>query len=396
MKAVSLNLASGSTTGQHLGPAVHRPAKGAGRRVLLSGLAAALACTIFGLAPAAHARKPLTYANHLPGSHPVNVALKTYFDNVTKATDGALTFQMLIGGTMGGGKALLGLARDGVVDSAFENALYSSSALPAEAMIAQLLLPDPLVVAGAQNEMFLLHCPKCQKELAKSNIVPLMYYSTPTYYLMCTKPIATVADAQGVKVRSVGSFGRMSATMGMTPVNLTSDETYEALQRGQLSCALGSPDWLTSYSLRDVVKYITDYPLGAVGGLMNLGFNRTSWDSLSDAEKQAMRKGLAAAVADIEFGYVSGSKKAMADAKERKITFVEAGPDLKARVAKFNKEELEHTIAKGKGDGIDDAAGLVQTYRGLIAKWERIVAKVGHDRKAYEQALNDEIFSKVK
>lgn len=354
-----------------------------------------VACAVLGLTPVAQARQ-LSYANHLPQTHPVNVAMKTFFDDITKATNGDLTFQMMPGGTMGGGKALLGIARDGVVDSAFENAMYSSSALPAEAMIANVLNSDPLVLAGAQNEMYLLHCPQCLAELKKNNIVPMMYYSTATYYLMCTKAIKTVEDADGVKVRSVGSFGRMSASMGMTPVNLTSDETYEALQRGQLACALGSPDWLTSYSLRDVVKFITDYPLGAIGGLMNMGFNSSSWDSLSDAQRQALRKGLAATVADIEFQYVRGSQTAMKDAKERNIQFVQAGPNLKARVAKFNEEELKKVVEKGRSDGIKDAAGLMDTYRKLIIKWEKIAAKVGDDQKAYEKALYEEVFSKVK
>lgn len=359
------------------------------------GFAALASCAAVAFAAPALAAKPLTYTNHLPGTHPVNVAMKTYFDNITKV-DPSLTFQLMPGGQMGGGKALLGLARDGVVDSAFQNAMYSTSALPVESMIAQLLHPDPLVVAGAQNEMYLLNCPKCISELAKNNIVPLMYYSTPTYYLMCTKSITTLAEAQGVKVRSVGSFGRLSAAMGMTPVNLTSEETYEALQRGQLSCALGSPDWLTSYSLRDVVKYITDFPLGAIGGLMQLGFNSNSWGALTAAQKKEMRKNLAATIADIEFQYVRGSKTAMQDAASRKISFVKAGADLKANVTNFKQDEFKKIVAKGQSDGIADAAALMARYQELITKWEKIVAKVGEDQKAYEQALNQEIFSKLK
>jgi TRAP-type C4-dicarboxylate transport system substrate-binding protein len=163
-----------------------------------------------------------------------------------------------------------------------------------------------------------------------------------------------------------------------------------------LGCALGSPDWLTSYSLREVVKYITDYPLGAIGGLMHLGFNKGVWDSLSDAEKQAIKKDRAATVADIEFQYVRGSEKAMEDAKARKVTFLEAGSDLKAAVEKFNEDELKQIVAKGKSDGIADAPELMQTFRGLIAKWEKIVDKIGSDEEAYAQVLNEEIFSKAK
>ncbi len=363
----------------------------------LAIFATAAGCAALGSTPAAGAwDKPLTYTTHLPGVHPVTVAVKNYFDRVTKETKGSLNFQMLPGGTMGGGKALLGLARDGVVDTSFLNALYETSSLPVESMIAQLLHPDSLVVAGAQNEMFLLNCPKCLAELTKNNVVPMMYYSTPTYYLMCTKPVSTVADAAGVKVRSVGSFGRLAATMGMTPVNMTSDETYEAMQRGSLACALGSPDWLASYSLREVVKSITNQPLGAVGGLMQLGFNKDSWASLSPAEQQAMRKDLAATIAEIEFAYGQGSEKAMADAKARNISFVPMAADLKARVDQFNRDELKQIVAKGKSAGIADAEQLMAKYIELTRKWEKIVARVGKDQKAYEKALQDEIFSKLK
>jgi TRAP-type C4-dicarboxylate transport system substrate-binding protein len=353
-------------------------------------------CLAFSFISPAQARKPLSYANHLSANHPVNLALKTYFDGLTEATNGDLKFQMFPGGAMGGGKALLGLARDGVVDSSFINALYEPSSLPVEAMIAQLLYPNSLVVAGAQNEMFLLHCPQCNAELAKNNVVPLMYYATPTYYLLCTKPIANLREAQGVKVRSVGSFGRLSAALGMTPVNLTSDETYQSLQRGQLSCALGSLDWLTSYSLQDVIKDITDLPMGAIGGLMHLGFNQTSWKSLTDAERTAIRKGLAATVADLEFQYEKGSEQARQGAKTKNIAFVSASAEMKARVAQYHKDELKQIIAKAESGGIDNAAALMDEYLKLIAKWEKIVAKAGKSQKEYEQALNDEIFSKLK
>ncbi|HEX6635144.1 MAG TPA: hypothetical protein VF038_14320, partial [Usitatibacter sp.] len=60
-------------------------------------LPGAVACAVLGLAGAAQARQ-LSYTNHLPQTHPVNVAMKTYFDDITKATSGDLTFQLMPGG----------------------------------------------------------------------------------------------------------------------------------------------------------------------------------------------------------------------------------------------------------------------------------------------------------
>ncbi|MGH2510924.1 MAG: hypothetical protein ACRDHZ_26465, partial [Ktedonobacteraceae bacterium] len=134
----------------------------------------------------------------------------------------------------------------------------------------------------------------------------------------------------------------------------------------------------------------------AIGGLMNLGFNSSSWASLSSAQKQAIHKGLAAAVAHIEFNYVRGSHVAMKDAKQRKIEFVQPGPKLKARVEKFNEDAFSEAKKKGKSGGVKDAAELMDTYSKLLDKWKKIVAKVGNDQKAYSDALYKEVFSRVK
>lgn len=369
-------------------------AGGKGSKLLIFAAVAAMSCFATGFAPTVQAQQ-LTYANHLSPNHPVNIALKSYFNDVTKATHGELTFQMFPGGEMGGGRALLGLVRSDIVDSAFVNALYSQSALDVENMVGQLLHPNPLVLAGAQNEMFLLHCPQCKAELAENNVLPMMYYSTATYYLMCTKPVSTLNEAKGTKVRSVGSFGRLAAKLGMAPVNMTSDETYQALQRHQLDCVLGSLDWLKSYSLNDIVTDITNLPVGAIGGLMQLGINQSSWNSLSSANKKALEKNLAETIANIEFGYMQGSKRALEKAKAKGIKLVPAGSALKTRLAQFNEAAVKRAISVGKHAGVKDASAIIHEYLKLVAKWEKIVADSGHSRKAYEQALNREIFSKL-
>ena len=103
MKTALFNLIRKSFSRVHIGAR-----GGLGSDFLVFSFIAAVTCAAIGFASPAQARKPLSYANHLPAIHPVNVALKTYFDGVTKASGGSLTFQMFPGGAMGGGKALLG------------------------------------------------------------------------------------------------------------------------------------------------------------------------------------------------------------------------------------------------------------------------------------------------
>lgn len=364
------------------------------QRFALGVLAGAMTCAVAS-GPAA-AQNPLSYANHLSANHPVNLAMQAYFDRINSESGGSLTFEMFPGGALGGGRALLGLVRDGVADSGFINAIYAASALPASAGIAEFLHPDPRVLAAAQNEMFLLNCPECRKELAKMNAVPIMYYSTSSYYLLCNKPVTSLEQAQGIRVRAIGSQALMGIAFGMTPVNLTSDEVFEGLQRGQVDCAIAAPGWLIAYSLVDVTTDVLNMPTGAIGGLLHFAMNQSVWKGLPEEHKKLLRDGLGEAVADITFRYMAENEEALELIRSRGITLHEPDQSMVAKLKEFLDAETARITSKAKEAGVAKAEDLAKRYVELVEKWEGLVAEVGEDKAKYAEALNREIFSKIR
>ncbi|MEZ5933691.1 MAG: C4-dicarboxylate TRAP transporter substrate-binding protein [Alphaproteobacteria bacterium] len=360
--------------------------------MLKSGL---LTGAIFALAIGQVCARELTYSNHLPPAHPVNKAMEGYFAGIRDKTGGELDFQMFVAGALGGGKALLSNLRDGLADTGMLNPVYDPSELKVESLLAELMVADPKVLVGAMNEMVNLDCAGCTAELREVNAVPMMSFAVPSFQLLCNRPVKSMADAAGVKVRAVGSLSLIATTFGMVPVNLTSDEVYEGLQRGQIDCAAAPFDWLRTNNLAEVTTDLIEDPLGAIGGLLHFAVNAYVWDELSAEERAILIDGLGKTLAEMTFAYAKGSADALAAAREGGAAVYPLGEDMAKALADFRAAEVGRIVAKAKEAGVEDADGLFDRYDALLDKWTGIVAEVGADEAAYAAALDREIFSKM-
>ncbi|WEX10763.1 hypothetical protein [Chelativorans sp. AA-79] len=373
--------------------ALHRISNGRTtmKRVTRMGFAAfVLAVTV-----AASDARELTYDNHLPPQHPVNVAMEDYFERVKTDTDGSLDFKMYVGGALGGGNALLGILRDGLSDAGMLNPVYDPSQLKVTALLSELMIADPRVLVGAMNEMVNLDCPGCADELLAVNAIPIMSFAVPSFQLLCNQPLKSLDDAKGKRVRAVGSLALIAKDFGMVPVNLKSDEVYEGLQRGQVECAAAPFDWLETNNLKEVADNLITTPLGAIGGLLHLAVNTNAWEAMSDEEKRTMIDATPETLAAITFAYIAGSEKALENSIAAGAEAYPMGDDMHAVLEAFRAEEVDRIVAKGDDLGITDTPHLFEIYRNLIEKWEGIVAGPGSSEEGYAEALRQEIYSKL-
>ncbi|MCU1483198.1 MAG: yiaO [Subtercola sp.] len=113
------------------------------------------------------------------------------------------------------------------------------------------------------------------------------------------KPIASLDDIKGQKVRAPGGSAIIEATMkalGATPVAVSPQEAPSALQQGLVSSAFGTyPYWLGS--LKDIAKYGTD-----TQGLFNSGqfilASESWWKSLSSSDQKLINDALSDIIKD--------------------------------------------------------------------------------------------------
>ncbi|MCC6718066.1 MAG: C4-dicarboxylate TRAP transporter substrate-binding protein [Acetobacteraceae bacterium] len=366
------------------------------------------AAVVIGLASAAASAsaRELIYVSNIPAKHPTHaIGLDPYFDAVTKATGGSLTFKTFPGGTLAGGKTALNAVQNGTADMALLADIYTPNDLPVSTLVSDLAVlgRDARVMTAAVNQMLLVDCPSCKRDYVRHKVLPLSSYSLTPYHFLCTKSgIAAPEDIVGRKIRGTGSMGQLVAALGGTPVNITSGEIYEGLQRGQLDCTLGPMPWLRSYTLWDLAKFVTDSSAGTYHGTNFINIRTETWKKLTPKERKAMADGLPHATRMIAEAYENDDDSVIAAGKEKGVVMVAATPALEAAIDKFRESDIKRVIETARGRGVKEPEKIVAQFRGNVEKWTRLVAEIGKgtwtpaqwDR--YEALLRDEVFSKVK
>ncbi|OWU84455.1 hypothetical protein ATO6_12215 [Oceanicola sp. 22II-s10i] len=360
-------------------------------------LAGALCAVSMCVAAPAMAREITVGAYTSPQSTPNTHGLFPGTKRMTEQSGGELTFELFTGGSMGGPKELLGNVGSGILDAASVVGIYVSSQIPTSSMLSSLLVvgDDPKVMVGAMNEMQLLNCPECKDELERNNVVGLSWTGIAPVHMICRDPISGLADLQGKKVIGPSGLGIALQAIGATPVSITTAEMYEAMNRGQADCSVGSIAWLDTYSLGDFSKGLWDTPLGSYFGVMNWTLNKDLWADLSEKEKQIFHDNLAQQIGDVMWGYEEDDREAIAnfEAKNGPATT----PDQAFKDA-WNEQKavaVQAAIDKGVKDGVPNAEANVRKFMELAEKWKGIVADGEGSKDHYIAALQREIFDKL-
>ncbi len=355
-------------------------------------------------APAVQARE-LVYSSSVGAKHPVHThGLEPFFKRIEEATKGSLTFKLYPGGTLSSGKTTLNAIRNGTVDMGLLADIYTPNELPVSALLSDLAVygKDARVMTGAVNQTLLLDCPDCKTDYTEEKVIPVASYALTPYYLLCgDAKIVSAADWQGKKLRGTGAMGVLAAGMGATPVNVTSAETYEALQRGQVDCVMGPQPWLKSYSLWDLVKTVSNSKLGTYHGTNFINFRADTWKKLSKAEKQAVADNVVQAVVDIARAYEDDDANIRKESEEKRIAWIDVDQSFEDGVAALRDKDAARVIELAKSRGVKNPEPIVEQFQKNIAKWTEIVNTIGTGHwgdaewAKYGEALKAEVFSKA-
>ena len=344
--------------------------------------------------------KEFTYSSWTPPTDTTNKALGPYFEKVKADTGGEFTYKYFVGGQLFGAAATLGGVRDGAVDGGFVAATFTPKDLPINVMLMdmQAATRDPLSAVAAVNQTIMVDCPECQEEYGRNKSVTLGGHATTAYYFLCKSPVNSLADLKGKKIRSVSRYmSVLTNAVGGTPVTVPPSEMVQAMQLGRLDCALAPREWLVTFGLKDEVKYIVEQPsFGVIVGVSMLCVNANTWKGLSPKVKQAMIRNMPMAVAGGAFGAMEGDQRVVDTVIKANVKSVKLGADMEAIWKKVQEEEPTAVIDAATKNGAKNAQAIVDTYRKNLKKWEAIVDQIGPDRAKFEQALWDEIYSKVK
>lgn len=98
--------------------------------------------------------------------------------------------------------------------------------------------------------------------------------------LASKKPVRTMDDMKGLKVRATGLSAKVVEGLGGTPVAMSQGETYEALQKGVVEATLCPVETLKGWKQGEVIQHVVDAKAIGYTTAMFVVMNPAKWKQL--------------------------------------------------------------------------------------------------------------------
>ncbi|MBN8292452.1 C4-dicarboxylate TRAP transporter substrate-binding protein [Rhodobacter sp. NTK016B] len=335
-----------------------------------------------GVPPSAETYEPYRYLHeHLP-----------------EATGGALTTRD-IGVEVVNLSNSIDSLQSGIIDAAHVLTLYSPADFPNAVFVSELagFGENGQVMAAAVTE-YMLNCPECLSELGDLGLVYTGHVATPTYHILSTSPVVAPEDLSGLRLRSGGSpFSRWATAMGAVPVQMSSNDQYEAISNGLLDGTLNPDSSLVGYRLGEVVRYVTDLPIGTFHAAMPFPMRAQTWAELTPEQRREFVRVASVAEASYHPLAVADGAQAVIDAgAEYGLEVVTPSAELLAAHEAFLESELETVAQIGRERyGIADPEDRIAYFLSLVEKWTAYFDEHGHDAETVGTAIYDQLWANI-
>ena len=320
-------------------------------------------------------------------------------ETLKEKSGGDLTMKVYTGDSVLPPGAHLSGLRDGIVDMTYHAGTYTPSDLPADNVLAALgiSLNDSMVLTAAVAD-FYLNDPEMQEMFRKQGIVFLGSYASPSYALMCTSPVVSLADIAGKKIRMPSPVhAAWAASVGAAAVNVPSSEMFTGLEKGQLDCAANSPNDLKSRSLWDVAKEVTLLNLGQYFAGWQYAMNKAAWSRLSMEQRQLLVDSISDNLVTLDIAFEQSVADALAEAGDHGVTIHQPGEDLQASLDTFVAKQMEPMALDVAAKlNVEGAGDLIARFKSVYNKWQGLLADVDRsDVGALQKIFHDEIYGKI-
>ena len=325
------------------------------------------------VAMASHAQDVTLKVHHFLGPQSTQQAdmLGPWCDKLAKESANKLKCQIYPSMQLGGSPPqLYDQAKDGVADVVWTVAGYSAGRFP---KIEVFELPFMMTNAEATSRAAWEYYDKYDRDEFKDTHILAVHVHGPGNIYTANKPIKTMADFKGLKLRAPTRLtNKMLAMMGATPVGMPVPAVPEALSKGVIDGAVIPYEVAPSIKVNELTKYTaeTDRKFNALyTTVFVVAMNKAKYESLTPEQKKVLDANSGA-----DFSAFMGKTQEAVDVPGKaqmlksgsQITVI-PGPELdkwKKATDALDEQWAADITAKG-GDGkklLQDARDLIKKY----------------------------------
>ncbi|UZK67009.1 TRAP transporter substrate-binding protein DctP [Sphingomonas sp. M1-B02] len=250
----------------------------------------ALALAGCNAAPPSTAEHVLTYASPYPPTHPFGLADQDWMKWVEANSGGRIAFRPYWSGALLSADMSMEEIRHGVADIGLITPIYAKGG-------AHLLrgqsgfyggiktIPDQVAVYDCLAARF----PQYGKETEGLHILAVQGGNFPGV-LTRDRPIRSLADFKGLRLRSQSDAVDILKQLGADPVNMPMGEVYAALAKGVIDGVVAPADTIRSLHFAEVAKHFTTIRFSR-GAYPARAMSDKAWDRLPPDLQQLLTVG---------------------------------------------------------------------------------------------------------
>lgn len=295
----------------------------------------------------------------------------TMFEKLGEFTGGAWDGNDTSSGLVALNEMNAGL-RDGVTELGAVILPYFAADFP------ESTLPMELAVLGSDNRAvsaavteYVVTCAECMAEFIANGQIFLGMDTTTTYNFLSTKPIRTLADIQGLRIRTGGPiFARLVEALGAVPVQMPASELFEGLSQGVLDATFSSSADLINARLVDAVTSVSEVETGVFNGAAVVNASQLLWLRMTEEERSALARAAQYGIVVGLEGWRTNAAQGEEEGESKGIEFIAPDESLTAAIGTFVADHMATVAATLTERGVKDAEAKIERYRELLAKWK--------------------------
>ncbi len=249
--------------------------------IFISLFIAALFCVVnlFSVSTVVAKTYQLKLASPFPPMQVITrTIIKPWAEEIEKVSKGKIKVKLFLGGALGKAPAHYDLAEKGIVDIAYHLHDYTPGRFPMTSVFSLPFMTPTAKIASEAMWKTYIQEPDFRKEYSNVKVLALFCHPGGDFHTV-KKPIRSVADFQGLKIRSANSFVNDALKIwNATPVSMPITETYQAMERGVVDGTVLPWEGLGVFKLDEVTKYSTKADFYTM--TMIIVMNKRKWESL--------------------------------------------------------------------------------------------------------------------
>jgi len=245
------------------------------------------AAALWAASPASAQKQTLKMAYWAGPSHHMVKTQQAWVKTVQAASNGNLNIEIDMA-ALAKPEGQYDLVKDGVRDMVWHVAGYTAGRFPLfQAAELPFMCPSATVCAPALWTWY--HKNKLnEREFTDTRL--LVAFNHGPGLLHAAKPVRTIEEMKGLKIRVGGSGVPIAQALGMSVVAMPATEAYEALSRKTADGVLFPWEAMMSFRLNEVATFHLEVPGGMYTSSFMININPKSFDGLNAANRAALLK----------------------------------------------------------------------------------------------------------